>query len=526
MTDVKPTFRKAIAKTGVPLHSYLQNGDAKEIVIFHHCDMDGAYAAAAALHKLQGYQIPIRIVPVNYDKQDSLSIIADIDSSSVVFVLDFAFSRAVTMTLGECTAFSMTLDHHVGNQELCVGLSNGHFDMSASGAKMAWEYFNPDKPVPLAFTLVDNRDLWTKRDGREDDFHVAMQVLESQSVNHSEFIHKLPMFFDDAITKTACVDGETMTLKMKADIKRNTRDKQLAEVNVGGYPAIFFNCGVDQSEACEHVYLMPEYRNCIVVAYYIQASGKVNLSLRKGPECKADLNKIAKANFNGGGHKQAAGGQITMDHLQAILSRKNKQALCWWTADVEAVLNDSSLLEHEKVEVLLKLPRVMADRFTCEKNTELKQIIPYIAVFTEGDMLLGYHRPTAGDESRLHGSFSIGFGGHVDSDPFYKGIEEHLVEETLRELKEEIGYNDTDNIVRSDLLDKFNSGFGIKIINTQDDAGVYHIGLGTFVQLPIGSEGLKTTEEIGDMVTGSIDSFRTYSRNVEVEAWTVEMLKS
>lgn len=78
------------------------------------------------------------------------------------------------------------------------------------------------------------------------------------------------------------------------------------------------------------------------------------------------------------------------------------------------------------------LPRTEADQ-----NFLFKQWIPYVLIF-KGGKILRYRRENKGGESRLHGMYSIGVGGHVTEQDFASG---NGYEAGLnREVREETGF--------------------------------------------------------------------------------------
>lgn len=82
----------------------------------------------------------------------------------------------------------------------------------------------------------------------------------------------------------------------------------------------------------------------------------------------------------------------------------------------------------------------MEDRATCETDPSLLQFIPYITVRNSKGKIFNYSRGTGSEEARLHAKLSVGLGGHVDSlPPAGVSLYEHLTNEAVRELKEEIG---------------------------------------------------------------------------------------
>jgi predicted NUDIX family phosphoesterase len=75
-------------------------------------------------------------------------------------------------------------------------------------------------------------------------------------------------------------------------------------------------------------------------------------------------------------------------------------------------------------------------RADTEGDPSLKQIIPYLIV-RHGARLFLFQRTTAGGESRLHGKFSIGVGGHINRADV-EGAADLLQAGLRRELEEEL----------------------------------------------------------------------------------------
>lgn len=81
---------------------------------------------------------------------------------------------------------------------------------------------------------------------------------------------------------------------------------------------------------------------------------------------------------------------------------------------------------------------VTSPRSECETDTNLKQIIPYIAIIS-GDDILTYERASSGSEGRLHGQMSIGIGGHVNPEDGHEDAFLTMLMGAAREAKEEVG---------------------------------------------------------------------------------------
>jgi predicted NUDIX family phosphoesterase len=78
------------------------------------------------------------------------------------------------------------------------------------------------------------------------------------------------------------------------------------------------------------------------------------------------------------------------------------------------------------------------DRDKAEKDPSFKQLIPY-CLLTRGREVFCYQRSPKGGESRLHGLWSIGCGGHVNPVDNKPGMNETYDSAFCREMYEEVG---------------------------------------------------------------------------------------
>ena len=82
------------------------------------------------------------------------------------------------------------------------------------------------------------------------------------------------------------------------------------------------------------------------------------------------------------------------------------------------------------------------NRSEAELDKNFKQLIPYVLILC-GDKILRYRRGKKGGETRLHGLYSVGIGGHIseeDNGLFSKAVGYH--EGMRRELMEEVAIED------------------------------------------------------------------------------------
>ena len=88
---------------------------------------------------------------------------------------------------------------------------------------------------------------------------------------------------------------------------------------------------------------------------------------------------------------------------------------------------------------------VYLNRSEAELDRRYKQLIPYVLVICK-DKILRYRRGKAGQETRLHGLYSVGIGGHIAEED--NGLFSNAVgykEGMRRELKEEVDIDDAND---------------------------------------------------------------------------------
>src|SRR5208337_4189957 len=87
---------------------------------------------------------------------------------------------------------------------------------------------------------------------------------------------------------------------------------------------------------------------------------------------------------------------------------------------------------------------VYLNRSAAEQNKRYKQLIPYVLLMCQG-RILRYRRGKAGGETRLHGLYSVGIGGHIseeDNGLFSndRGYQEGMRRELMEEVAIDAGH--------------------------------------------------------------------------------------
>ncbi|MCL2044176.1 MAG: NUDIX domain-containing protein [Treponema sp.] len=106
------------------------------------------------------------------------------------------------------------------------------------------------------------------------------------------------------------------------------------------------------------------------------------------------------------------------------------------------------------------------ERSAAETDSSYKQIIPYVVVRQSTGNILCY--PRHGTESRLHGLYSCGIGGHIDINDAQNTFQQTVIAGMMRELGEELAD------FREDMVEFVYNGI---IYESETSVGQVHFGL-------------------------------------------------
>jgi oligoribonuclease NrnB/cAMP/cGMP phosphodiesterase (DHH superfamily) len=277
----------------------------KPLVIYHFPCHDGFTAAYAAwLH----FKNEAEYFPTNYDK--AAPDVTDRD----VFIVDFSFKREKMQEIFSKAKRVVWLDHHKTAFEEWLGELpiDGYFeerhenyiirlDNSKSGARLAWEFFHPNKVVPPYLVQhVEDRDLWKFSNQRTRAFCQNLATYEYEF----EQWHLLANM-NEAAYNQFVHEGQTMLRQFEQQVKGVLRStKRPCAINklfkglAANVPPVF------QSEAG---HLLAVESGTFGLLWSMNSRGIINCSLRSNGDY--DVSKLAKI-FGGGGHRNAAGFQL------------------------------------------------------------------------------------------------------------------------------------------------------------------------------------------------------------------------
>jgi predicted NUDIX family phosphoesterase len=108
---------------------------------------------------------------------------------------------------------------------------------------------------------------------------------------------------------------------------------------------------------------------------------------------------------------------------------------------------------------------IYRNRSEAEQDKRYKQLIPYVLIICNG-RILRYRRGKGGQETRLHGLFSVGIGGHISDEDhglFSKAAGYH--DGMRREIMEEVAVEEANDaavaVINDDTTDVGQVHFGV-----------------------------------------------------------------
>lgn len=316
----------------------------KPLVIYHKYCADGFGAAFAAWLKFGDDAI---YLPIQYGTVKDWNSFRDILPENEfyvgkveIYILDFSLPKEVMDTLFEVANRVVWLDHHKTAFEMWCGkyylnVSSRYeadaddkglilLDNNKSGAMIAWEYFHPEKEIPMLIKHIDDHDrrvfaiegtkefqkaLWSYAPWSFEQWFTGLGLLTNYGVKQcypeGTAILRAHEANVEAIVKVAsraCFIPIVPGALTKDAIFYATEEQKLKGRAANCPPHLASDVGHQLANQSKTYGLL----------WYINKEGKCLCSLRSNGDY--DVSAIAKA-FGGGGHKNAAGFEIDIQTL-------------------------------------------------------------------------------------------------------------------------------------------------------------------------------------------------------------------
>ena len=262
-------------------------------LIIYHADCSDGFGAAYAAWKCLGNRS-------EYYAAKHGSPPPDVSDKSVA-ILDFSYDNATTKLMIEEAKDLIIIDHHKSAMIELHDISNTHFDMTKSGAMLAWEYFHPGKEPPKFIKYIQDRDLWKWELEYSKEFSAAFDMVPFEFEEFAKF--EDDSVFDDAIKRGSYILAYSKTVVKKVCEKAKPRKYDGQDVLVVNSSHWMSEIGSRLAPDCDFA----------VIWYYDHEGRNIKVSLRSFHD-HTDVSEIAKK-FNGGGHRSAAGFTLPGDTI-------------------------------------------------------------------------------------------------------------------------------------------------------------------------------------------------------------------
>lgn len=291
---------------------------AKIVILYHANYMDGMGARYAAWKK---FGDKAEYYPCQYG-QPLPSF--EQGPETEVYMLDYSTSRTDLEALRRACKRVVIVDHHQTAEAALKGLDDVVFDMTKSGAVLAWEYFHPGIPIPVVLTLVQDQDLWRFQYRDTKEVHAGLGFLKGNmeewdklNVPHMCHANMGRTIIGGPLTKV--IEQGRLILEREQETVKAAIPKNVRVVQFLGYKTGFVNDGQLVSEMghamCNDMGLD------IGICWFTLPDNVVVMSMRSKQGTDVDVSALCKQ-FGGGGHKHAAGCRTDLTTIQLILEGK------------------------------------------------------------------------------------------------------------------------------------------------------------------------------------------------------------
>lgn len=253
--------------------------------VIYHANCNDGFGAAYSAWKLLGSRA--EFIPCAYGME-----VPDVKGKKVA-ILDFSFDNKTTKKMIEDAEALIVIDHHKSAMVELHDISNTHFDMTKSGAMLAWEFFHPGKEPPKFIQYIQDRDLWKWELPYSKEFSAAFDMIPWEFDEYEKF--EDDSVFDDAVKRGSYILAYSKTVIKKVCDKAAARklgDFDVAVVNSSHWMS---EIGASLAKDCDFA----------MIWYWDHDKRETRVSLRSFHET-IDVSEVAKR-FGGGGHKKAAG---------------------------------------------------------------------------------------------------------------------------------------------------------------------------------------------------------------------------
>ena len=296
--------------TILPLHLLVapDMADTRPLVIYHGSSCPDGFASALAAWLFYAGQA--EFLALDHGDVKSIADLPEI-TGRAVYILDFSFSADILRAIDGRASKLVMLDHHKSAAEKLTGFACRcgvvHFDMSKSGARLAWEFFQPGKPLPDLVKFVEDRDIWVWQYAESAPFLAALDME--------------PFDFNRWAEIAAFSTGQVTAFMARGEAMDEKFNKLAADIAEGARPVVFNGVSglMVNAPSVFHSLIgntLSEKSGSFALMWSAHKSGVIKVGLRsqRGFDCIP-----LASSMGGGGHAQACGFKMDVSRLVELL---------------------------------------------------------------------------------------------------------------------------------------------------------------------------------------------------------------
>lgn len=317
------------------------------VTVIYHADCSDGFGAAYAAWRSFGERADY--CPMHHGEAwDSAAL-----SGHDVFILDFSFPPEQLTALAAIARSVTQIDHHLSAHQAWAGLLqpganqletyhtadtrlNVLFNLEKSGARLAWEHFQPEQPLPLILGHIEDQDLWRFALPGTREICRALRLLPFDFTRWADLIATTPAItspaYQQMLAQGAAINDymqqevdvlASSRLRMPARLRGDPVDAMQAlrhgqtVISDGGLNWLAVSgiaINANALFASELGNQLAEQSGTFALIWQLASDGEVKASLRsKG---NFDVAAIA-TRYGGGGHRNAAGFRLPAAQFMA-----------------------------------------------------------------------------------------------------------------------------------------------------------------------------------------------------------------
>lgn len=260
----------------------------KIVVIYHGKCPDGFGGAWAAWKKFGAKAV---YLPASDRSAPPVPL-----KNKIIYIIDYTYDAPIVKKLMKDNIRVTAIDHHFSQKDATMLTEKYVYDVSHSGAVLAWNYFHPGKKMPMLLRYIEDRDIWKWNVPHSREM---LMLIDLASFDFGTW-SRLAKDIDDPRTRALNIKkGALLALHYRSLYEKLLPSAE--QVMFAGKKIYALNCPYYFADDLGHALAVKTHSFALL---WNESGGRIRCSLRS--EGKVDVAKIAKK-YGGGGHKQASG---------------------------------------------------------------------------------------------------------------------------------------------------------------------------------------------------------------------------